>query len=595
MSKVALILKGLEPEGLASQISNSYETWHSMRAGHRAEVREIRQYVYATDTSHTTNAKNPWSHKTHIPKVCQIKDNLGTQYASALVGREDFFTFDPGDQKAANVKKKKAITSYLRTKHKYSRFRQAIKALLDDWVEAGNCFGQVVYVREQVQDQDIGDMFTVYEGPRVERISPDDIEFDITARSFAETPKIVRQLVNLGEFLREVEERPELRYDAAAVEKAKLLRSTASGMKTPDQNKIDSRAIAGFSNYAGYLGSGKVELLHLYGDIYDTTSGKLCKDAMITVIDRRFVLRNCTSGDFTNVGQIYHCGWRKRADNLWAQSCLAKVVGMQYMVDHLENARSDAFDQMLSPDEVYVGQVETIIEGAVRKHFIDDGNGSVSQLRPDATVLQADFKIERLLSLMEEFAGAPREAMGLRTPGEKTAYEVDSMNNAASRLFQNKIDDFEDEFLEAILNAEVELARRNLNTTDLIEMEDDDFGVLEFKKITREDLLVRGKLTPQGASHYAKRSQAVRELQQFSASLTADPGLAVHFPAKPRAKAWNELLGLDRFGLMQEFGGIAEAVEMEQMKGAAQQLLQKSAAGAQVGQELATDPETFSG
>ncbi len=46
---------------------------------------------------------------------------------------------------------------------------------------------------------------------------------------------------------------------------------------------------------------------------------------------------------------------------------------------------------------------------------------------------------------------------------------------------------------------------------------------------------------------------------------------------------------------MQEFGGIAEAVEMEQMKGAAQQLLQKSAAGAQVGQELATDPETFSG
>ena len=35
---------------------------------------------------------------------------------------------------------------------------------------------------------------------------------------------------------------------------------------------------------------------------------------------------------------------------------------------------------------------------------------------------------------MEEMAGAPKEAMGFRSPGEKTAYEVQRMENAASQV-----------------------------------------------------------------------------------------------------------------------------------------------------------------
>lgn len=595
MSKLSVALTGLEEETLATQISDLYTTWYNSRTQQRKELREIEQYLYATSTKDTSNKTNPWSHSTHVPKLCQIYDNLGTQYASALVGRDDFFTFDPGNKDAAVEKKKKAVVSYLKTKHKYSKFRMAVKMLLNDWSRVGNCFAQLIYVRETAVDPITKLPFVTYEGPKLIRISPDDIEFDITAASFAEAPKIVRQLVNIGEFLREVEDRPELRYTADAVSKVKALRSVCSQNREADVNKIDARQIAGFGSFHHYMNSGKIELLHFYGDIYDVLTGTLHKDAMITVADRRYVLRNNPSSDWTNVGQIYHCGWRKRTDNLWAQGPLNKIVGMQYMIDHLTNAKADAFDQMLSPDEVYVGQVETVVDGPVRRHFIDDGNGSVSVLRPDATVLNADLQVERLEAQMEAYAGAPREAMGIRTPGEKTAFEFDGLQNAAGRLFQNKIDDFESEFLEDILNGEVELSQRNLNTSDLVEMTDDDFGVLEFKSITKEDLLIRGRIRPQGASHFAKRSQAVRELQQFSGVLAQDPALALHYPAKQRAKMWDDLMDFSRYNLYQEFGAIAEQLEMQQTQQAASQIAQQSQAAAGLSAELANDPEVTNG
>lgn len=595
MSKLAVLLSGLEEDNLARQISDLYQQWRTGRAKQLAEQREVSQYMYATSTRETANAVNPWSHTTHTPKLTQIADNLGTQYASALVGREDFFTFEPGNEDAAVQSKKKAIIGYLKTKHKYSGFRQRMKACLNDWVQQGNCFGQLVYVREMVKDKVSGTDVVVYEGPKLVRISPDDIEFDQTAATFEDSPKVVRQLVNMGEFMREVEEKPELAYDKAAVARVKELRGRTSNWKPNELEKINGREIAGFSDYSTYLRSGKIELLHFYGDIYDPVSSELRKDAVITVVDRRFVLRDQTASDWTNVGQIYHCGWRKRPETLWAQGPLAKLVGMQYLIDHLNNARSDAFDQMLSPDEVYVGQVETIVNGPTRQHFIDDGNGSVSQLRPDATVLSADLKIERLEMQMEAYAGAPREAMGLRTPGEKTAFEVDSLTNAASRLFQVKIDDFEDEFMEPLLNGEIELAMRNLNVADIAEMVDDDFGVLEFKTITKADLLAKGKLNPQGASHYAKRSQAVRELQQFQGVLAGDQALAMHFPAKPRAKMWNDLMEFDRYGLYQEFGAIAEQVDLASAQAAAQRLAQGHSNAALDAQELEADPSVTNG
>ncbi len=588
MAKAAVSLSGLEAEGTAEQISDLYQTWHASRQGHLRELKEIVEYVYATDSSKTSNRKNPWSHKTNIPKLTQIHDNLGTQYANALVGREDFFTFTPGNPESATKAKRKAAVGYLLTKHKYSKFKLVVKAMLNDWVQTGEAVGQLQYVVEAGLDAQTGLPITLYQGPKLVRISPYDIEFDHTAASFAEAPKVIRQLVSLGAFCREVEECIELRYDLGTVQKVKDLRSAAMPMKQDELNKISQRQLDGFSDYGAYLRSGKIELLHFYGDLYDLSTGQHHKDRMITVVDRRYVLRNVACSDFGNIGQIYYSCWRKRADNLRGQSPLANLIGMQYLINHLENTRADAFDQAVEPDEVFVGQVETVEPdgtGGRRQHFIDDGNGSVSYLRPDPTFLQADLQIQYKEAQMEAYAGAPREAMGIRTPGEKTAFEFSELTDAASRLFQNKIEDFQEEMIDPLLNGELELAQRNLSS-DLVEMEDEDFGVTEFRSITREDLIMRGKIVPEGASHFARRSQAVRELQQFSQVLTTDQGLAIHFPAKARAEAWNELMDMDRFKLFQPYGGVAEQVELAQMQQAAQQMVQKNAAGAGVAQDI---------
>ncbi len=588
MAKASVALHGLEAEGTAEQISDLYETWHSSRQGHLRELKEIVEYVYATDTSKTSNRKNPWSHKTHIPKLTQVHDNLGTQYANALVGRDDFFTFSPGNPESSTKAKRKAAVAYLLTKHKYSKFKLVVKQLLNDWVQTGEAVAQLQYVVETGKDHLTGQLVTLYQGPKLVRISPYDIEFDHTAASFAEAPKVVRQLITLGGFCREVEECVELGYDPWAVQKVKDLRSAAMPMKQDELAKISQRQLDGFSDYGAYMRSGKVELLHFYGDLYDLATGVLMKDRMITVVDRRYVLRNACASDFGNIGQLYYSTWRKRPDNLRGQSPLANLLGMQYLMNHLENTRADAFDQAVEPDEVFVGQVETVEPdgtGGRRQHFIDDGNGSVTYLRPDATFLQADLQIQYKEAQIEAYAGAPREAMGIRTPGEKTAFEFSELADAASKLFQNKIEDFQEEMLDPILNGELELAQRNLSS-DILEMEDEDFGVTEFRAITKEDLIVRGKIVPEGASHFARRSQAVRELQQFSTVLAQDQGLAIHFPAKARAQAWNELMDMDRFKLYQEFGGVAEQVEMAQIQQAAQQMIQQNQAGGEVAQDV---------
>ena len=67
-------------DALATRITEKYTEWETLRRPWRVEKEEIRRYIYATDTTKTTNAKLPWKNKTVIPKVCQIRDNLIANY-----------------------------------------------------------------------------------------------------------------------------------------------------------------------------------------------------------------------------------------------------------------------------------------------------------------------------------------------------------------------------------------------------------------------------------------------------------------------------------------------------------------------------------
>jgi hypothetical protein len=101
--------------------------------------------------------------------------------------------------------------------------------------------------------------------------------------------------------------------------------------------------------------------------------------------------------------------------------------------------------------------------------------------------------------------------MGVRTPGEKTAFEVQSLENAAGRIFQEKITQFEI-FMEQVLNDMLEEAHRNFPISDVIRIVDNDLGVQEFREVTKEDITANGILRPVGARHFAQKAQELQNL-----------------------------------------------------------------------------------
>lgn len=572
---------GFEPHQLARNVSDIWASWNSMRQTWRDRTQETLQFVYATSTKETTNCDNPWSHTTHIPKLTQIHDNLGANYADALLTGDKFFKFVPATQDDADVQKARAKEAYLLSKTEGPEFKQELLRVLQDWVQTGNAFARIRYVREVVGNE-IGDIVPIFEGPMLERISPYDIVMDPRVLCFKDSPKVVRTLISMGELHRRMEEEPGLQWSKEVFDQVVSFRTHAGSHSVDEIDKTIQIEMDGFNGYGAYLQSNEVELLEYIGDIYDDVEDELHRDVHITVVDRRWMLANVRRDDYGNLGQIYHSAWRKRSDNLWGMGPLDNLVGMQYRINHLENARADAFDQMLSPDEVYIGNVETVRdEDGITRHYIDDGEGSVTQLRADATVLQADFQIQRLEEQMEAYAGAPREAMGLRTPGEKTAFEVNSLQSAAGRMFQHKVNQFQDELFEPLLNGMIEVAVKNLAIPAVASIVDDDLGVQEFLQITRKDLLSKGRIRALGARHFSKRSQLVQEVSGLIQMLAAQPEMKQHISSKALAKMVTEALDLPDTGLYTPFIAIAEQLEAQQLMSTAQTQMDSFAAAEQ--------------
>lgn len=565
----------IQEQPIATEISNNWVHWNGARADWRARVEETKKYRNATSTRDTTNVQNDHSHTTHIPKLTQIADNLSANYMSALFPNDDWLRFEGHDEAAEEFDKKQAVLSYINTKNRLNRFRQVIQQLIDDWIVFGNAFAGVTYKQESHQDPETGEVLPGYVGPWVYRISPDDIVFNPLSTTFESSPKIVRSLKTLGELHRDFEENPELGYsqdiiDTITKNREVLKNSTDTAIDKHVQMQYD-----GFGSASQYYKSGYVEILEFYGDIYDTDAEVWLKNYVITVVDRQYVIRSQPLNTWRGRPNIFHVGWRLRHENLWAMGPLDNLVGMQYLIDHLENARADGFDQMLDPDRIIAGDVDIEDRGAAKDYYVNDPQigGGVSHLTPDTTILSADFQIERKEAQMEEYAGAPREAMGIRTPGEKTAFEVSSLQNAASRIFQAKITYFEEQFLEPIINAEVEVARRNIDGTDLVRVIDDDVGVAEFLRVTKQDLLANGTLVPVGARHFARQATLVQNLMQFQQALIGDPMMMQHFPAANLARAWEDLLGFKRLELYEKYGRVAEELELQRLMSAAEEQL----------------------
>lgn len=574
VGKVALFKTQLDGDNQAKQLSSLYDTWWRQRNVKEAEWRELRNYLFATDTTKTTNSSLPWKNTTTIPKLTQIRDNLHANYMDALFPNDDWLRWEGFSSDDVVQKKRRAIEAYMKNKLRESGFRETISKLLHDYIDYGNVFAEVEWVNEKHVDPVTQEEITTYIGPKVFRISPFDLVFNPVAPSFSESPKFVRYLMNVGE-LEDYLTKSGNVWNDQALTKVKTLRKSLSSFKMEDVNKSEAYLIDGFGSLFEYYQSGLVEVLVFSGDYYDETADKLKKRRIVTIVDRQYIVQDLEDPSWFGEDNKVNTCWRERPDNLYGMGPLDNLVGMQYRVDHLENLKADALDQTILPPKVIVGDVEPFEWGpGVNIHVSEDGD--VRTLPPDPMAFQVNNEIAGLLQLMEEMAGAPKEAMGIRTPGEKTAFEVQQLQNAAGRIFQNKVNKFEIEFLEKVLNKMLEVARRKMSVSDLVKVMDDDLGVVDFMEVSKDDLTGKGKLRPIGARHYAARAQL---MQNVVGVFNGPIGQMImpHVSPLSMAKMVEEYMGFERFKIIRENAAIAEQTQTQRMINEAQTTLQTEA------------------
>ncbi len=563
--KVQEINTILQPSSLAAYVSDKYTRWYGTRRLWNESMKELRNYIFQTDTTQTSNKNLPWKNTTSIPKLTQIRDNLHANYLAALFPNDNWFKWEGGNTDAANRENALKIEGYMKQKIRESGFKATISKALYDYIDYGNAFGEVTYENENHTTPD-GTVVSVYSGPKTHRISPYDIYFDQSASDFQRAAKITRTVVSMGSLLAAAESDPSFGWVKDAIANTTKVRMDLTAYSGTDIDKSNGFENDGFGTLSQYYSGDMVELLEFEGDTYDRNTGEIQTNRRIIVMDRRTIVSDAPMDTWLGRSNKEHVGWRLRPDNLMAMGPLDNLVGMQYRLDHLENLRADVFDQIAHPVVYQKGMVEEWDWGPGARIF-GDIDSHVEIFAPDTTALNADFQKQQLMTDMENLVGAPREAMGIRTPGEKTAFEVAELQNAAGRIFQQKITYFEEQFVEPLLNQMLESARRNLSSLEVIKVLDEDFAVTQFMSITPAIINSRGKLYPMGARHFAKQAQTIQNLVGFvNSGAYQDPAVSAHISGLKIAKLMEEHLGLSEFELVMENIRIAEQQKTQKLQ-----------------------------
>jgi len=566
---------GLAPDNLGTEIARKYQDWQSFRQVKISEWNEIRRYVFATDTTETTNSQLPWKNKTTIPKLCQIRDNLSANYIASLFPKRKWLYWEGAEEGSDTKEKRDVIESYMEWSIDRSNFKNEVSKLVLDYIDYGNCFATVDFVD---QTKTVGDRQQVgYVGPVPRRISPLDIVFNPIAESFENSPKIIRSLISLGELKKQLmsqtspENMKEVEDIFQYLVRYRSNSNTSTHQPTFDLAEKDSYLqVDGFGNYFSYLQSGYCEVLTFYGDLYDSETDTLLENHIITVVDRHKVLSSRPNDSFFGIAPIFHAGWRVRQDNLWAMGPLDNLVGMQYRIDHLENLKADVMDLTVFPPIRIKGYVEDFNYGPMERIYMGD-DGEVELLTPNASALQVNTEIAIVEQKMEEMAGSPKEAMGIRSPGEKTAYEVQRLESAAGRIFQSKIAQFEEQVVEPLLNAMLELARRKMGKTT-IRAFNDEFKVAMFSTLNAQDITGQGRMRPLAARHFAEKAEIIQNLTQFfNSPMGQDPTIKVHFSGIKISEMIEELFNLEDYKLVEPFIQLSEQADAQRLSNSHQE------------------------
>jgi hypothetical protein len=557
----------LQPEQLAVQLANMHHNHVTASLERRALMAEIKRYIFATDTTKTTNSKLPWKNKTSRPKLCQIRDNLVANYIAALFPKRTWLEWIGNTDE--DQKKKDSIELYIQNVIEQPAFQSEVVKALHDYVDEGNAFATTVWTDDTVTNAD-NSVKQGFVGPQPRRISPSDIQFNPLATQFYKTGKFVTALMTMGDFASLVESEPSVEKKEQAKQILEYCRNVRSMSQTGQINIVVKDAVyhvSGFSNFLNYLNSGYIEVLTFSGDYYDIESGMLYKNKNITIVDRHKLVFIKDNDDALSGDGIHHVGWRERQDNLWAMGPLENLVGLQYRIDHLENLKADVFDLIAFPPlKIKGSDVDDFTWAPFEKIYV--GDGDVEVMSPDVNALTANLEIANIEQAMEEYAGSPKEAMGFRTPGEKTMYEVQRLENAASRVFTAKIRQFETYFLEPLLNDHLKMAQKYL-TTAVLRQVDPELDAVQFSTITREDLQGSGRIRPLAARHFAEKAELVQNLNSFfSSPIGQDESVKMHFSGLKFSKMFEDLLDFKQYNIVTPFVRLSETAEAQRIMNA---------------------------
>ncbi len=546
----------------AAYIVQKFNEWKGNRSVADSNWKEIESYKYATDTSTLKSNAPDADHTTHIPITLEIAQDLHALLMKISMPHRDWFDFDPDDREAAKIETKLALEAYLKNRHKLSKFRKTISMLVDDMIDKGNCFPQVVFVDETKGGEEGK---SGYVGPALRRISPWDIVFNPTAPSFKESPKIIRESVSLGEFAKRAEK---FNWNPEAV---KRVMTTRSGVHTANTtgstNDKDESYTGGYGTREMYLLSGTVDLLWFYGDLFDLDTMTLSSDMMIVISDGESVLLEEPINTWDGKPHIFQGVWQRRTDNLWGMGPLDNIIGLNYQINHRENSKSTGLDKTIYPDRVYQGDVEEIYDADTgQTTYLAPEGGGVQDLAPDTSFLSAIPEIDRLEEHARKAVGLPSDLVGFRSAGEKTFGEVTQLQAGAMRPFIDKAADFEADVLEPILSAEVELARKHMDATVTVPAAREG-GFTPFINITPETMKVQGTWTPMGSSRFDRKNQILSSLSQLSSTPLMEIARP-HISGKGATELLGELMELEGTDFFKEFAQIiegAEAVKLSQM------------------------------
>ena len=566
-TKIAEIQQATGQDAEAAWVSQLWDKFNQQRRDKIEEWKEQDAYVFATDTTTTTNSTLPWKNSTTIPKLCQIRDNLFSNYVSALFPNDNWVKWEAYSREDNVKSKSEAIEGYMSNKVRESRFRTEIEKCLYDYIDKGNAFVTSHFEARYKEAAD-GSIIPDYVGPRAGRISPLDIVFNPLASSFDDSFKVVRSIKTIGELKKLAAQDPDQRFWADAIERREALQGLAGGYSVEDFDKAVQYQADGFGNMYEYYMSDYVEILEFFGDYHDSETGTLQTDRIITVVDRSYTVRNEATPIWFTGANIRHVGWRFRPDNLWAMGPLDNLVGLQYRLDHLENLKADAMDLTVHPPLKVIGEVEEFVWGPGVEIGIDE-NGDVQELGKNLNgIMAAASEMAAIEDRMELYAGAPREAAGIRTPGEKTLGEVMQLATAAGRIFQTRVTNFEVNLLEPLLNDMLETARRNLDITDIIRITDSELGIQDFLSVTREDITANGVVRPVGARHFAKQSQ---DLQNVMTVFNSPIGQMImpHTSTKALTDFVEDITGLSGYNIFTPNIAVFEQQETSSLVGRA--------------------------